>query len=134
MDKYFGWLQGLGTVFVLLATWLFGAWDNLIATMITFVILDYATGILGAIVQREISSAIGFKGIVKKIMLFIIIAVAVQLDRQFNTNSALRNSVISFFMANEGLSILENAGKFLPLPSGLKTMLLQLRNRKDGEL
>ena len=93
------------------------------------VILDYITGILKAIYNKKVSSEIGAKGIVKKICFFVLVAVSTLVDRIVGNTGAIRTTVIYFFVANEGISILENCGSMgLPLPNILKSTLEQLRN------
>ena len=98
-------------------------------TIILFAILDYLTGILKAVYKKELSSEIGFKGIVKKVMIFVVIAVAVSVQRVINNAIPLREIVIVFFICNEALSILENAAEFTNIPPQLKNVLLQLRDK-----
>lgn len=108
---------------------LFGGWDYMLYTIILFAILDYLTGILKAVYKKELSSEIGFKGIVKKVMIFVVIAVAVSVQRVINNAIPLREIVIVFFICNEALSILENAAEFTSIPPQLKSVLLQLRDK-----
>ena len=107
---------------------LMGGWDGLLAALITLVVLDYITGLAKAICQKELSSKIGFQGIVKKIVLFILVAAANALQLLLSGSLPLREIVLVFFIANEGLSLLENAAVFVPIPGALKKALLQLRN------
>lgn len=107
---------------------LMGGWDGLLAALITLVVLDYITGLAKAACQKELSSKIGFQGIVKKIVLFILVAAANALQLLLNGSLPLREIVLVFFIANEGLSLLENAAVFVPIPGALKKALLQLRN------
>lgn len=107
---------------------LMGGWDGLLAALITLVVLDYITGLAKAVCQKELSSKIGFQGIVKKIVLFILVAAANALQLLLSGSLPLREIVLVFFIANEGLSLLENAAVFVPIPGALKKALLQLRN------
>ena len=107
---------------------LMGGWDGLLAALITLVVLDYITGLAKAVCQKELSSKIGFQGIVKKIVLFILVAAANVLQLLLSGSLPLREIVLVFFIANEGLSLLENAAVFVPIPGALKKALLQLRN------
>lgn len=118
----------LGTVF----TWLLGAWDTALIVLITFMVLDYATGVLRGYVNKELSSDVGLKGIARKAVIFIVLIVAVCLDRLLNTGTWLfRTLICYFYIANEGLSLLENAITLgVPVPEKLKEALIQL---KDGE-
>lgn len=113
-------------------TWLFGMWDTAIAVLIAFMVADYATGLLRAYVNKEVSSDVGLKGIARKAVIFIVLIVAVLLDRLLNTgNWVFRTLICYFYIANEGISLLENcAGLGLPVPVKLQEALIQL---KDGE-
>ena len=98
----------------------FGGWDMILQVLVTMAIIDYATGMIAATVLGELKSKIGFKGIAKKVVLFLLVGVATQADAAIGTNSAIREATIFFFMGNELLSILENAGRMgIPLPSAL---------------
>ena len=109
---------------------LFGGFDKLLATIIVLVVLDYITGILKAVMTKTLSSEIGFKGIIKKIV-FIVIAVSVCIQGLIGDNIPLREITIMFFVCNEALSLLENAAMFVPIPDKLKDVLLQLRDKKE---
>lgn len=113
-------------------TWLFGGWDIAIAVLIIFMVADYATGLLRAYVNKEVSSDVGLKGIARKAVIFIVLIVAVSLDRLLGTGNWLfRTLVCYFYIANEGISLLENcSGLGLPVPAKLQEALVQL---KDGE-
>ena len=110
-------------------TWLFGSWDIAIQVLVAFMIIDYVTGVIVAYINGEIDSAIGFKGILKKVLILIALIVGVLLDRLVGIEWTFRTVVCYFFIANEGLSILENIGKTgLPLPERLKDKLAQLKD------
>ena len=113
-------------------TWLFGTWDTALIVLVSFMALDYLTGVLRAIVNQEVSSDTGLKGIARKTVIFIVLIVAVLLDRLLNTGTwVFRTLICYFYIANEGISLLENcAGLGLPIPDKLKDALVQL---KDGE-
>lgn len=113
-------------------TWLFGTWDTALIVLVSFMALDYLTGVLRAIVNKEVSSDTGLKGIARKAVIFIVLIVAVLLDRLLNTGTwVFRTLICYFYIANEGISLLENcAGLGLPIPDKLKDALVQL---KDGE-
>lgn len=110
---------------------LLGGGDMLLKTIVIMVILDYATGIIKAIYNKKLSSEIGFKGILKKIMIFIVIATAWTVQKLLGEAIALREIVIIFFIVNEALSLLENAAVLIPVPDKLKETLLQLRDKKE---
>lgn len=106
-----------------------GGWDIALQLLITVVVLDYITGVLKAIYNKKVNSTISFKGIVKKIGYFILVALAVLLDNITGGTGAIRTLVIYFFVANEGISIVENwGGMGLPLPQKVIDTLEQLKN------
>ena len=106
-----------------------GGWDIALQTLLIVIVLDYITGICKAIYNKKINSSVGLKGIMKKVGYLIIVAVAVILDRIAGNTGAIRTLVIYFFVANEGISILENwGGMGLPLPQKLTDTLEQLKN------
>ena len=108
--------------------------DIALKTLLIFMLLDYITGICKAIVNKKINSIIGVKGIVKKVGYLIIVALSVQLDNITGGTGALRTLVIYFFVANEGISILENWGSIgLPLPKKIKETLEQLKKGNGGK-
>ncbi|MDY3007314.1 phage holin family protein [Anaerococcus sp. AGMB00486] len=110
-----------------------GSIDAFIYTLIAFVIADYITGVLRAGVEKKLSSAIGFKGIAKKIMIFIVVGIANLCDVNLikGDGTAVRCAIIFFYIANEGLSILENSVALgLPVPEKLKTLLEQFKEDK----
>lgn len=113
-------------------TWLLGSWDTALLVLVVFMVLDYLTGLMRAWVNKEVSSNVGLKGIARKAVIFVVLIVAVLLDRLINTGTwVFRTLICYFYIANEGISLLENcAGLGLPIPDKLKEALAQL---KDGE-
>lgn len=112
-----------------------GGCDGLIYALVIFVAADYITGVMYAAVNRRLSSEIGFKGICKKVLIFILVGIANILDEYIIGNgSILRTAAIFFYLSNEGISVLENAAKLgLPVPEKLKTALHQLNDdTEDG--
>jgi len=108
-----------------------GGWDGLTITFIALVILDYITGILKGVYIKKLSSTQGFKGIIKKVLILIVVGIAVLLQEQIGI-PAIREIVITFFIANEGISILENVAQMgIKLPNKLKEVLLQLRDKGE---
>ena len=108
--------------------------DVALKTLLVFILLDYITGVCEAITKKKLNSIIGAKGIVKKIGYLIIVALSVQLDRITGETGAIRTLVIYFFVANEGISILENWGSMgLPLPKVIIETLEQLKSKNGGE-
>ena len=115
--------------------WWVGGFDGLIYALIAFTICDYISGVLRAIVEKKLSSRIGAKGIIKKVVIFLIVGVANVTDLYLiGGGSALRTAVICFYSANEGLSLLENTVAIgLPVPEKLKKVLAQLRNESENK-
>ena len=113
---------------------LFGGFDLMIKTILLFAVLDYFTGIVKAIYKKELSSAIGFKGLVKEVMVFVVVAVAYNVQKLTGNVIPLREVVIVFFICNEALSILENAAEFINIPPQLKAVLLQLRDKNNTKI
>lgn len=109
-------------------SYLLGGWDTLLVALTTLVILDFVTGIIKAVYTKVLSSTIGLKGICKKVIVFILVAAAHVVQNLVGDTIPLREIVLVFFIANEGLSLLENAAVFVPIPGALKKALLQLRN------
>ena len=112
-----------------------GGMDGLLIALLVFVILDYVTGLMRAIADRTLSSAIGFKGICRKVLIFALVGVGHVLDTHVvGTGSALRSAVICFYLSNEGVSLLENASHLgLPVPEKLKEVLSQLHNKDQDK-
>lgn len=110
-----------------------GSFDDLLYALIAFVVADYITGVLKAIAEKNLSSAIGFKGICKKVCIFILVGVANVLDVHIiGSGCILRSAVIFFYISNEGISIIENATKIgLPIPQQLQNTLLRMYSDKD---
>lgn len=113
-------------------TWIFGTWDIAIAILIIFMVLDYLTGVIVAYQNRTLNSEVGFKGLIKKCMILVILIVAVMLDRLLNTGTwVFRTLVCYFYIANEGISLLENVSNLgVKIPEKLKDALEQL-NKED---
>lgn len=128
-------------VFTGIGGWLgyfLGGCDGLILALLLFVIVDYITGVMCAIADRKLSSEVGFKGICRKVLIFLLVGIANILDvNVIGTGSVLRTAVIFFYISNEGVSLLENAAHLgLPVPDKMKAVLEQLHNKgeeKDGE-
>lgn len=115
--------------------WFLGGFDGFLYALITFVVVDYITGIMVAIIDRKLSSVIGARGIFKKILIFILVGIAHIIDsRLIGDGSVIRTAVIFFYLSNEGISIIENASRIgLPIPQKLKDVLAQLNGKeKDG--
>lgn len=115
--------------------WFVGGLDGLLYALITFVVVDYITGLMAAGLEKKLSSGVGFRGIFKKVVIFCLVAVGHIIDTHIIQNgSVLRTAVVFFYLSNEGISILENAGRIgLPIPEKLRSVLEQLREEKSDE-
>ena len=121
--------------------WAIGGLDGFVYALIAFVVIDYITGIMCAVVEKKLSSAVGFRGIFKKITILALVAVGHMVDEHIigavgfvNDYSAVRTAIIFFFLSNEGLSLLENAASLgLPIPQKLKDVLAQLRGKHEDD-
>lgn len=115
--------------------WFLGGCDGLLYALITFVVVDYITGVMCAVVDKKLSSEVGFKGIFRKILIFLLVGIANLLDVNIIGNgSVLRTAAIFFYLSNEGVSLLENATHLgLPVPEKLKSVLQQLHDRAEEE-
>ena len=116
--------------------WFLGGADGFLYALIAFVVVDYITGVMCAVVDKKLSSEVGFKGIFKKILIFVLVGIANILDvNVIATGSVLRTAVIFFYLSNEGVSLLENATHLgLPVPAAIKDVLQQLHDRsEEGE-
>ena len=113
-----------------------GGCDGLLIALLLFVITDYITGVMCAIADKKLSSAVGFKGICRKVLIFLLVGIANILDMQvIGTGSVLRTAVIFFYISYEGVSLLENAGHLgLPIPVKIKSVLEQLHDRAEQEV
>ena len=135
MKEFWNTLQ---LIFAAIGGWLgyyLGGFDGLLYALIAFVICDYVTGIMCAVSDKNLSSEVGFKGIAKKVVIFILVAVANIIDTNVITQGAiLRTAVIFFYLSNEGLSLVENTTHLgLPVPDKLKAVLAQLHDRAEKE-
>ena len=129
MEKIFNWISivaaAVGGFFVRIL----GGWDAMLITLVSLVILDYITGWLKAIYNKELSSEIGFKGIIKKILIFVVVIACNVLQSSIGADVPLREIAIVFYISNEALSLVENVGEIIPLPEKVKNVLLQLREK-----
>lgn len=115
--------------------WFLGGCDGLLFALIAFVVVDYATGVMCAIVDKNLSSTVGFKGICRKVIIFLLVGIAHILDSQvIGAGSVLRTAIIFFYLSNEGVSLLENATHLgLPVPEKMKDVLKQLHDRAESK-
>ena len=114
--------------------WFLGGFDGFLYALVVFVVIDYITGIMCAINDHTLSSAVGFRGICRKVLIFFMVGIGNILDVNIlGEGHVLRTAVIFFYLSNEGVSMLENATHLgLPIPEKLKEVLAQL-NESDGE-
>ena len=112
-----------------------GGCDGLLYALIAFVVIDYSTGVMCAINDKTLSSAVGFKGICKKVLIFLMVGIGHILDTKvIGTGSVLRTAFIFFYISDEGISLIENAAHLgLPIPQKLRDVLEQLHNRAEKE-
>ena len=112
-----------------------GGVDGLMTALLIFMVLDYVTGLMCAIADKKLSSAVGFKGICKKVLIIMLVGVAHVVDLHVvGTGDALRSAVVCFYLSNEGVSMLENAAHLgLPVPEKMKDILAQLHDRAEKE-
>lgn len=128
MDKLFNSISIITGVVGGVVAALFGSYDKVMCTLVILMVLDYIAGVIKAVYTKSLSSEIGFKGLLKKIAMLVIVALANTIQNLMGGNVAVREIVIMFYIANEGISILENAAVILPqMPDKLKDILLQLR-------
>lgn len=112
-----------------------GGWDGLLYALIAFVVIDYLTGVMCAINDRTLSSEVGFKGICRKVLIFLLVGITHILDvNVIGSGGVLRTAVIFFYISNEGVSLLENAAHLgLPVPEKIKVVLEQLHDRSENK-
>ena len=125
-------------IFTAIGGWLgyfLGGCDGLLFALLAFVVIDYITGVMCAIVDKNLSSAVGFKGICRKVLIFLLVGIAHILDAQvIGAGSVLRTAIIFFYLSNEGVSLLENAAHLgLPVPEKLKDVLQQIHDRAESK-
>jgi toxin secretion/phage lysis holin len=112
--------------------YLFGGWSVLLQILLALVIIDYVTGLLASGVEGKLSSKVGFKGIAKKIMIFCLVAVGHLIDKAIGDGSMIQNAILFFYLGNELLSILENAGRTgLPVPDQIKNAINVLKGKSN---
>ena len=135
MKEIWSWIQTAFTVLGGLLGWFLGGFDGFLYALVALMVADYITGVMCAIVEKKLSSEIGFKGIFKKVLIFILVGVGHLIDTNLiGDGSVLRTAIFFFYCSNEGVSMLENAGRLgLPIPEKLKDILVQLHNKGGKE-
>jgi toxin secretion/phage lysis holin len=127
MDNIFKTVVGFGGAAI---SFLFGGWSALLGILLAFVVIDYVTGILAAAVEGKLSSRVGLLGIPKKVFIFVMVAIAHLVDTALGDAHLLRDTTIFFYLANELLSILENAGRVgLPVPDPVQRAVEVLKGK-----
>ncbi|HYG58295.1 MAG TPA: phage holin family protein [Symbiobacteriaceae bacterium] len=130
MDKLFKTLVTMGGA---VASYLYGGWSALLGVLLVFVIADYTTGVVAAGIEGKLSSSVGFRGIARKIGIFLVVAVAHLADTALGQNHMIRDASIFFYLGNELLSIIENAGRIgVPVPP-LITQAVEILRGKAGK-
>ncbi|EME3580409.1 phage holin family protein [Enterococcus faecium] len=133
MEKYLNTLSVMTGVIGGTIVGLLGGMDNILHVLIFLVGVDFLTGLAKAWKLKEVSSEVGFEGLLKKVLIFVVIAVAVEAQKIVGNSIPLREIVIMFYVANEGISFLENISVFLPLPDKLKEVFQQIRNDTENK-
>lgn len=135
MKEFIKTIQALVTALGGYLGYFLGGFDGLLKALVVFVVIDYVTGVFCAINEHTLSSEVGFRGICRKVLIFMLVGLANIIDvHVIGTGSTLRTAVIFFYISNEGISILENASRLgLPIPKKLKVILAQLNDEKEDE-
>ena len=125
MNVWHGILTTVGGFF----GWFLGGMNGFIYALLAFVVVDYITGVAAAFIEKRVSSAVGFKGIIRKVMIFVLVGIGNIIDTEvIQSGSAVRTAIAFFYLSNEGISILENASVIgLPIPKKLREVLQQLK-------
>lgn len=133
MKEFWNMIQFISAVVGGWLGWFLGGCDGLLYALLVFVAVDYATGVMCAVGDKRLSSGVGFKGICRKILIFLLVGIANILDAQvIGSGSVLRTAAIFFYISNEGISLLENAAHLgLPIPEKMKAVLEQLHDRGE---
>lgn len=131
MDNIF---KTIAAVIGAVLSYLFGGWSALLGILLAFVIADYITGMIAGASEGKLSSSIGFKGIAKKVFIFVIVAVAHLVDTAIGMGSVFRDATVFFYISNEVLSILENAGRIgVPIPEIIQQAVSILKKKGDSK-
>lgn len=135
MKQIWNGIQIAFTAFGGFLGWFLGGFDGFLYALIAFVVIDYITGVMVAVVDKNLSSSVGFKGICRKVLIFALVGIANIVDVYvLGQAGVLRTAVIFFYISNEGVSLLENSAHLgLPIPAKLKDVLEQLHDRNGGD-
>ena len=131
-NKVFAWFRGCASIGAGVLSYLYGDMNGLLIALFVCIVLDYVTGLLKGGITHNLSSEIGFKGILKKILILVIVAMAHVIDNTVGSGETWRNIAIVFYICNEGLSIIENAVDCgLPVPNKIKDMLKSMEKETE---
>ena len=131
MERYLNTITMLLSIFGGIVVRVLGGLDQLLDVFLFLIIVDFITGWIKAIATKELSSRIGMLGIAKKVTMLFVVAVAVRVEKVVGNNLPIREMVLIFYIANEGLSFFENIATFIPMPKKLKELFIQLKNKDD---
>ncbi|EMW5755917.1 phage holin family protein [Enterococcus faecalis] len=131
MERYLNTITMLLSIFGGIVVRLLGGLDQLLDVFLFLIIVDFITGWIKAIATKELSSRIGMLGIAKKVTMLFVVAVAVRVEKVVGNDLPIREMVLIFYIANEGLSFFENIATFIPMPKKLKELFIQLKNKDD---
>ena len=131
MECYLNTITMLLSIFGGIVVRLLGGLDQLLDVLLFLIIVDFITGWIKAIATKELSSRIGMLGIAKKVTMLFVVAVAVRVEKVVGNKLPIREMVLIFYIANEGLSFFENIATFIPMPKKLKELFIQLKNKDD---
>ncbi len=129
-EKYFNTVTMIFGLVGGVITGILGGWDALTHAIVFLLIMDYLTGVGKSIINKQLSSAVGFIGLFKKVLIFVVIAVAVEMQKIIGNGIPLREIVIMFYIANEGISLIENISEFIPLPQKVKDIFVQIKDKE----
>ena len=130
--KIWYFFRGVGSVIAGALTWLYGELNGMLIALLVAIVTDYITGIIKGAVKKKLDSNVGFIGILRKVLILVMVALAHLLDEAVGTGDTWRNMIIAFYLSNEFLSIIENCSACgLPVPKGLKKFLADMK--KDNE-
>ena len=133
-EKIFCWVRGVLSIGAGVASYLYGDMNGLLIALFVMIVLDYTTGLFKAAINHELSSEIGFKGILKKMLILLVVALAHVVDNCVESGETWRNIAIVFYISNEGISILENCVACgLPVPKKLLEILEQMEENEENE-
>lgn len=136
-NQVFAWIRGVGSLCAGVLSYLYGEMNGLLIALFVAIVLDYTTGLIRAGIKKELSSSIGFKGILKKMLILVVIALAHVIDNCVGSGETWRNIALVFYICNEGLSILENiVACGVPIPEKIKEALQSMQDEneeKDGD-